>query len=293
MSGSDQTAAPLRPVAFGKGREARPRLSKPWDPTAPRSDRYWTEDELRILRENFPKVGGAGCVPLLPRRSRGSIYTTAGKLGLPAPGRKPDKIRRLSAEETAELDEKLKEAWPNLAGKGAFKRFCEDLGIPRHTVGRRAEVLGLAMPRFKEPEWTEAENALLRRLAGKSIDYITNQFREHGFPRSTTALINRFKRLDLSRKDQTTYSAQRIARVLGVDAKTVTTWILQGLLGGERRGTRRLPQQGGDAHAIERAEFRRFVIENLERIDVRKVNKYDFVDLLVAPATPPEGAETP
>jgi hypothetical protein len=35
------------------------------------------------------------------------------------------------------------------------------------------------------------------------------------------------------------------------------------------RGTKRLPQQGGDTYSIVRADFRQFVIDNLELIDFR------------------------
>ncbi len=48
-----------------------------------------------------------------------------------------------------------------------------------------------------------------------------------------------------------------------------------------RRGSKRLVQQGGDAWAIEPAELRRFVLDNLDRLDIRKVEKFAFVALLV------------
>ena len=40
-------------------------------------------------------------------------------------------------------------------------------------------------------------------------------------------------------------------------------------------------QQGGDAWAIEPDDLRRFVLDNLDRLDIRKVEKFAFVALLV------------
>lgn len=38
--------------------------------------------ELRILRENYPHKGAAGCVPLLPGRSENAIRLMAWKYGI-------------------------------------------------------------------------------------------------------------------------------------------------------------------------------------------------------------------
>jgi hypothetical protein len=287
-----QNPAPLAPVPFGKGRERKPRLSAP-RVVGRHSSRFWSEQELKILRETYPVSGALACVPLLPRFNRHKIYAQANKLGLKSPMIRVKHIRRLTAEETADLDEKLKDAWPTLADKGAFKRFCEEHGIRRHTVSRRAEILGLSMPRFKEPEWSEAEKALLRKHAAHVIDRIANVFREHGFQRSTNSIRNQLKRFGVERSDRWHFSGTAAARLLGLDNKTTTQWCVQELIKAERRGTQRLPQQGGDAWLIARAELRRFVIENLERIDIRKVDKYDFIELLTGPTEPPPEAEAP
>jgi hypothetical protein len=81
-------------------------------------------------------------------------------------------------------------------------------------------------------------------------------------------------------------SATSAGRVIGWDAKPVSVYCLKGLIRSSRRGTKRLPQQGGDVHSIERADLRQFVIDNLELIDFRKVDKFALVDLLVGPDTP-------
>ena len=72
----------------------------------------------------------------------------------------------------------------------------------------------------------------------------------------------------------TPFSAQTAAKVIGWDNKTVSEYCLRGLIKSDRRKTKPLPQQGGDPHSIERADLRQFVIENLELIDLRRVDKF-------------------
>ena len=107
--------------------------------------------------------------------------------------------------------------------------------------------------------------------------------------RSPAAIMIRAHRCDLSRRWTATLSATAVAKILGVDGKTVTVWLLKGWLKAVKRPTRRLAQQGGDPWSVERAELRRFIAENPERIDLRKVDKLAFVELLVGPTEPPNG----
>lgn len=271
------TPPALQPLAFRKGRRQQP--SQRVRVTGRHSDRFWSEAEDAIVRQHYPLGAASACEPLLPGRSRISIYQRAANLGLKANGRGENR-QRLSADEIADLDEKIRDAWPNLTGRGDFRRFCESVGHPRHVVTRRVQVLGMAVPRFKEPEWSDAEIAFLRQNHNKGVDYLTNLFRQHGFARSTTAIIVKLKRLGLSWRNTSHFTGTSLSRLLGLDNKTVTAWCVQGVIVARRRGTARTEQQGGDSWWIEPAEARRFIIENLERIDIRKVDKYLFVDLL-------------
>lgn len=88
-------------------------------------------------------------------------------------------------------------------------------------------------------------------------------------------------RLDLSRRYTATFSAAQVGKILGVDSKTVTREILQGDLAAVKRPTRRLPQQGGDPWSIERSALKRYIVDHLDRVDLRKVDKFAFVDVLV------------
>ena len=104
-------------------------------------------------------------------------------------------------------------------------------------------------------------------------------FRAHGFKRTATAIMVRTKCINLSRKYTDTLSARDASKIIGWDNKTVCEYCLKGLIKSSRRKTKRLPQQGGSPHSIERTDLRQFVIDNLELIDLRKVDKFAMMDL--------------
>jgi hypothetical protein len=273
----------LTPVSFKKRREHLPRLSSPYVPGRTH-ERYWREDELQVLRDHFPNGGGRACMAHLPNRSLSTIYQQAHKLGLKS-AVQVAKQPRVPAP--ANIDERILAAWPDLSGKGAVTRFAEELGVPRHQVSQRALKLGLTLPHKKEPPWTDAENALMRNVPLHNPDRCAEIFREHGFTRTATAIVVRAKRLNISRRTHETLSATAAANILGVDQKWVTSRCIAGELKASRRGSSRLPQQGGDAWAIKPVDLRAFVLEHLAHVDIRKVEKFAFVQLLVGQTAEP------
>jgi hypothetical protein len=266
----------LRPVSFRKGRASAPRLSAPRAPGR-HDERFWTAEENAILRQYFPAGGVPAAGAHLPNRSRSAIYGQAAKLGLKRTGR----AVRNDIAAPPDIDEQLRARWPELQGRGAVAALAEYLGVPRWWLSQRARKLGLTVAHKKEPRWTAAEDALMRRAPLHDLDRCAEMFAEHGFRRSPTAIGVRAKRIDLSRRaSRTTLSGTQVARILGLDSKTVTAWCVAGNLKARRRGTNRLPQQGGDVWDVEPHDLRAFIIENIARIDIRKVEKVEFVDLL-------------
>lgn len=268
----------LAPVSFRKGREHTPRLSEPYVPGR-HSSRFWTEAEKQVVREYYPKGGTAAVQARLPHRGLGPIYARARKLGLSSVngGYRP---RRTGAE-IAALDAKIRAAWPTLSGRGAVQRFAAEIRVDCWMVSKRAAQLGLSTVHRKEPPWTQAEEELMHRVPLHDAHRCADIFREHGFARTPTAIVTRAKRLGLSRRFSGGLSARAVAEILGFDGKTVGLWCVAGELKAEKRGTQRLPQQGGDWWVIQSSDLRRFVIDNLARIDIRKVDKLGFVRLLV------------
>jgi hypothetical protein len=230
-------------VSFKKGRARLPRLSPPRVPGR-HARRFWTAREDAIMRRWYPTGGMAACSLRLPAHhtSRCSIYARAYLLGL---YRSP--------------------------GGGQ---------LPRWWVTKRATRLGLVMPHKKEPPWTRAETALMRKVPLHDLDKCAEIFRKHGFRRSPTAIKVRAVRLDISRRYRETLSAGAAAPIIGFDNKTVTTMCIAGEIKATRRKSRRLPQQGGAPWSITPKDLRAYVLANLERVDLRKVEKFAFVQLI-------------
>lgn len=277
----------LATVSMRKGRGHTPRLSVPYDPNKPRHERFWSEADRQILRDNYGKPGGVdACRRLLPKRSSSSIFAEAHKLGLKARGQSKGRRR---IEVTDELKQRIRDRWPSLMAKGAVTAYAGELGMAKHTLIKIATTLGLTVLQRKEPPWSDAENALMKQVPLHSPELAARMFRARGFNRTATAIVVRAKRLNLSRRYNETLSGTTFAKVLGVDNKTTTGWCVQGLIKATRRESRRLPQQGGAPWSIERADARQWIIDNIASIDIRKVDKVAFVDLLVtvAPAEAP------
>lgn len=273
---------PLTPVSFRRPVEPKPRLSTPYIP-GKRDQRYWTDSEIAIVRENYPTGGASACVAKLgPNRSARTVYQQAHKLGLEGPRKQRGKPREVHPI-TPEIDETIRREWSLLDGKkrGEVSDLADRLGLPRWFLSKRATKLGLTMPHKKEPPWTAAEIALMAKVPLHDPHKCADIFREHGFRRSETAIVVKAKRLDLSRRaTREEWSATRAAKVLGVDGKTMTRWILEWGLPATKRADKRLPQQGGSSWDIKPADLRRFVIDNLQHIDLRKVEKFGFVALI-------------
>ncbi|TCN30318.1 hypothetical protein [Sinorhizobium americanum] len=269
----------LKPVSFSKPLEHLPRLSKPYVP-GKQDARFWTDTELTVIRTYYVSGGAGACMAHLPaHRTISGVYQQAKKLGLSGDPNKP----RNSYKSTPELDERIREEWVKLDGRkrGEVEDLAARLSVPRWWLTKRATKLGLTIAHKKEPPWTAVEDALMRRVPLHDPDKCSDIFREHGFKRSPTAIVVRAKRLDLSRRaTREELSATRAAKILGVDGKWVTGRILAGELRATKRDDKRLPQQGGQSWDIRPEDLRRYVIDHLEQVDLRKVDKFEFVALI-------------
>ncbi len=163
--------------------------------------------------------------------------------------------------------------------RGVVNELARRVGRPRWWVGKRALVLELKAPRFKEPDWTARELELLSTFAHHQPSVIARKFKAHGFRRSETAIVVMRKRQALDLHDPDHFTAMQLAGLLGVDGKTVTRWIFHEGLPAGRRGTVRTPQQGGDMHWIERKQLRVWMGRHAQLIDLRKVDRFWFLDL--------------
>jgi hypothetical protein len=245
---------------------------------APRTGgrRAWTGREEKLLREHYPQGGVSACLAALPGRSASSIYQRAGRLGLRRPGANGRVNERRRWESSEAIDAIIRRTYQRAPTRGDVMRCAGTVGRPRAWVSARARKLGLVAPRFKEPAWSEAEIDLVSEHAHKTPGALRGLLARRGFKRSETAILVKLKRLGADRTDPHRLNANQLALAMGVDRKTVAAWIAKGWLKATRRGN----SDADPFWSITRKDARRFIIDHLAHVDIRKVEKHWFVDLL-------------
>lgn len=242
--------------------------------------RFWTTREEKLLREHYPQGGVGACLDRLPGRSAAAIYSHAGSLALQAPATQKHDFRKKRWTSSDQIDAVIRRVYQRTPGKGDINDLAFAVGRPRWWVSKRAAKLGLVPPRFKEPAWTDVEREIVQRNFHRSPKIIRGMLKRAGYERTETAIVVMGKRLGATRDDPLHLTATGLASLMGVDAKTVTGWIARGLLNANRRGTGRTSAQGGDQHWIRVRDVRAFIIDNAAAVDIRKVDKFWFIDLV-------------
>lgn len=241
--------------------------------------RPWTTSEDRTLRELYPRETPARCAEVLGR-SLGSVYNRASTLKLRAAnaGEAPSARRRHSSSEW--LDRQIVRLYQTARTGGEVQAFATRVGRPRWWISKRATQLGVVVPRFRTPEWSEEEIELLHAWQGQCLAVIRKRLARRGFTRSETAIQVKLKRLHISPNLPNTVSAHELSKLMGVDGKTVTRWIHTGLLEASRRGTKRTEAQGGDEWLISHRAIRLFCQNHPVNVDLCKVDRFWFIDVL-------------
>ena len=112
-----------------------------------------------------------------------------------------------------------------------------------------------------------------------SDERIRLKLKAAGYARTVTGIHLKLKRMRF-KEDVSFYSANGLARALGIDNHTVARWIRAGHLKAKHRGTERTEQQGGDIYLIHEKDIRRFILEHPTDIDLRKVDQLWFLDVI-------------
>lgn len=244
------------------------------------SRRFWTTREEKLLRQHYPQGGVAACLAHLPGRSASAIYNHAAGLELAAPATAKADFRRQRWTSSDHIDAVIRRVYQRVPSKGDISRLAIAVGRPGWWVTRRAAKLGLVTPRFKEPAWTDEERDIVRENFHRAPRTILRMLQRAGYKRTETAITVMGKRLGATREDPHHLTATGLATLMGVDAKTVGGWIARGLLRARRRGTDRTVAQGGDQHWIHLRDVRVFIIDNAAIVDIRKVDRFWFIDLV-------------
>ncbi len=178
------------------------------------------------------------------------------------------------------IDEAIREAYRqfrNYNNRTALTALAKRIGWPKHRVNGRGCELGLA--RAKELYWSEEETAIVAKWGHLTDKAIQTKLQNAGFARTLTAVHLKVKRLRI-KKNLDGYSATKLAEAFGVDPKTVTKWINRGMLQAERRGTHRTDKQNGDTFWITNESVKTFVQRYPDEVDLAKVEKWWFLDLV-------------
>ena len=161
--------------------------------------------------------------------------------------------------------------------RAALTAVAQQIGWSRSAVCKRGAELGVT--RTKERPWTVAEQDLLEQFGHLAPRGIQRKWAAEGFQRSIAAIQIKLNRNRI-KQNLNGYSANSLAGALGVDVHKVLLWIRRGLLKAERRGTERQDCQGGDTWWITDRAVRRFVFQVPEEIDLARVEKIWFLDVI-------------
>ena len=240
--------------------------------------RHWTPDEIELLRREYPTCDLDELCRKLGRKA-GSIHTKASHLQIRRTVYARKKRRKY--ELTPQIEAAIRKVY------GTGRRYTGDvdglasrIGWPRYAVSRKATELGIVPMRIKEPNWCDRELKILERNAYRSPDFIKKKLKRAGFERTVLGIVLKRKRMRLTSPNLDGYSANRLAMAFGIDPHSITTWIRKGWLKAEMRGTSRMESQGGDGYWIKPKWVRTFIVEHVEMIDLAKVDRTWFVDIL-------------
>lgn len=238
--------------------------------------RFWTGAEEKVLRAVYAQGGVAAAVPALPGRSAAAIYNRANQLKLKTAREASPRERWANSPQ---IDEAIRRVYQGAPRSGDIKQLALNVGRPRGYVSTRARALGLTQPRFKEPNWTGAEIAIVVAHASMCLQSIQRRLKRAGFARTATAIKVRLKRLGADRRDDDRCNARELSQLFGVDQSTVVGWIEKGWLKARHIDADKTLGKGRN-WSIHVRDVRRFVIDNVAAVDVRKVEKFWFVDLI-------------
>ena len=181
---------------------------------------------------------------------------------------------------TPEMHAQIEAVYKRDSGNGQVAALAKALRLPRWKISRYAITQGwIAKQKAKGPTWTAAETEQLQKLARYSIPGIRRKMAEKGYKRSETAIVLKLKRMNM-RQNLSGHSARDVAKCLGVDDHFITRAIKAGRLRATRRGTARNDRQGGDHWWILDQNIKDYILKHLWEIDIRKVDKYGFVDVI-------------
>jgi len=178
---------------------------------------------------------------------------------------------------TSEMDQEIHYTYSiNTDNKPRVINLAKKFYMPRWAIYQRALKIGAVTLSHQKTPWTVEEIRILEKYAGYEPQTIRKKLSKAGFTRSIASIVLKRKRMRLlSNLDG--MSACLCADALGVDLHWVLNYIRQGLL---KAKVIRRDSEGKVNYHIKEKDLRQFIIDNPELIDLRKVEKYYFIELV-------------
>ena len=154
--------------------------------------------------------------------------------------------------------------------------LAKKFNVPRWAVYQRALKIGAVTSAHQKRPWTDEEISILEKYARCEPQTIKRKLKKAGYERSMASIVLKRKRMRFL-SNLNGMSACLCAEFLGVDLHWVLNHINTGSLKAE---VIRRDREGKSNYFIREKELRRFIITNPDRIDLRKVEKYYFIELV-------------
>jgi hypothetical protein len=178
---------------------------------------------------------------------------------------------------TPEMDRMLLYTYSiNTDSKPRLLNLAKQFNMPRWALYQRALKIGAVQSSNQKKKWTFEEIEILDKNARYAPLTIKNILDKAGFQRSIASIVLKRKRMRLL-SNLEGMSACLCAEFLGVDVH----WVLKHIRSGQLKAEKiRKDNQGKVNYYIKEKNLRKFILNNPELIDLRRVEKYYFIELV-------------
>lgn len=178
---------------------------------------------------------------------------------------------------TSEMDKEIELTYSiNTDSKPRVINLAIKFNMPRWAIYQRALKIGAVNSSHQKRPWENEEIKILEKNAQYAPLTIKKKLARAGFQRSIASIVLKRKRMRLL-SNLEGVSACLCAEFLGVDLHWVLTHINTGSLKAE---VIRRDSEGKANYFIRENDLRSFIIHNPALIDLRKVEKYYFIELV-------------
>ena len=178
---------------------------------------------------------------------------------------------------TSEMDREIMYTYSiNTDSKPRITNLTKKFNLPRWAIYQRALKICAVKSAHQKRPWTDEEIQILKENAHYAPLTIKTRLEKKGFKRSTSSIVLKRKRMRLL-SNLEGMSASLCAEFFGVDLHWVLKQISSGALKAEPI---RQDREGKVNYYIKEKHIRKFIINNPDQVDLRKIEKYYLIELL-------------